>query len=147
MSDTENFNSTDENQTGKIAYEFAKRLKKGDIILLKGSLGSGKSIFVRGAASYFDINEPMPSPTFSIMNEYSGSYLDNSSVMLYHFDLYRINDPYELYAIGFEDYIYSDGISFIEWPEKGEEMIPKKSIIVEIKPVEEIRTITIKWLN
>lgn len=97
--------------TVKIAFEFAKRLKAGDGVLYKGEMGAGKTYFTKGIAKAFGINEEITSPTFALINEYYGN------VNIFHFDLFRISDFDELYAIGFYDYFDRNGILCIEWSE------------------------------
>lgn len=130
-----------EKETFKFAKNLAGKVKPGNVFLITGDLGAGKSVFVRGLARGLGIDQAMPSPTFTIINEYDGQY------PVYHFDLYRINDPYELYEIGFEDYVYSNGISFIEWPDKAGDLMPDDSIKVTIKIIGEHREIEILWNN
>jgi tRNA threonylcarbamoyladenosine biosynthesis protein TsaE len=133
------FLSRSEKETFLFAKSLASKIKAGDVFLIEGPLGAGKSVFVRGLASGLGITEPMPSPTFTIINEYSGLFT------IYHFDFYRLNDPFELYEIGFEEYIYSDGISLIEWPSKAGDLIPENGIKVNIKIKNEAREIAITW--
>lgn len=97
--------------TVKIAFEFAKRLKAGDGVLYKGEMGAGKTYFTKGIAKAFGITEEITSPTFALINEYYGN------VNIFHFDLFRISDFDELYAIGFYDYFDRNGILCIEWSE------------------------------
>lgn len=124
------FESTSQEDTEKIAFEYAKRLKKGDIICLIGDLGTGKTAFTRGVARSFGIDEYITSPTFSIINEYY------SKTNLYHFDIYRLQDIDEAYDIGIEDYFDSDGIVVFEWPELIIDIIPKSYFKVEISKVD-----------
>ena len=133
------FLSNSENETFQFARSLADKIKAGDVFLIEGPLGAGKSVFVRGISSGLGITEPMPSPTFTIVNEYKTKFT------VYHFDFYRINDPFELYEIGFEDYIYSDGVSFIEWPSKGKILLPEKAIKVNIEIKNDAREIKILW--
>ena len=98
-------------ETLSVATHFAESLKKGDIIRLYGDIGVGKTVFVKGVASFFGSDTEVCSPTFSIMNIYSGD------TDIYHFDLYRIEDEQEIYEAGLFDYIGGDGISMIEWPD------------------------------
>lgn len=117
-------------KTMEIAKEFAKSLKEGDIVLIDGDLGAGKTVFSKGIVSYFSNGEIIAvSPTFVIVNVY------NTSPPIYHFDLYRITDESELYAIGAEEYFYGNGISLVEWPERAEGAFPDKSIKIYIKKV------------
>lgn len=96
------------------AGRLSDMLKAGDSVLLHGDLGAGKSVFARGVARGMNITGAMPSPTFTLMIPYEGSK------KLYHFDLYRLNDPDEFYAAGLDEFIGGDGVALIEWPEMAE---------------------------
>ena len=100
-----------EEDTEKIAAEFAKNLKKGDFIAFFGNLGSGKTAFVRGVASVLCPGARVQSPTYAIVNEYRGD------TPIFHFDMYRILDDDSLYSVGFYDYFDRDGVIFTEWSE------------------------------
>jgi tRNA threonylcarbamoyladenosine biosynthesis protein TsaE len=113
------FVSYSENDTAIIAEEFAKQIYKGDVIVLNGALGTGKTFFVKTVANFFDVSNPS-SPTFALVNEYYGK------IKIYHFDFYRIKSVNELHDIGFEDYISdSEAIVFIEWGELFPDILPK----------------------
>ena len=102
-----------EDQTQKIAYEFAKTLNRGDVVILRGDLGAGKTVFTKGIVEYFSNGTQVAvSPTFTIVNEYP------CKTPVYHFDFYRIKTEDELIAIGIEEYLYGGGICIIEWPER-----------------------------
>ena len=110
--------SKSEIDTLKIAKEFTKTLKCGDIVLLEGDLGAGKTVFVKGVVDAFGGDKDLvTSPTFTIVND----YIANNKT-IFHFDLYRVKDVRELYNIGIEEYLYSDAISFVEWPERAYEI-------------------------
>ena len=130
--------------TVKIAKEFSKSVNSGDIILLKGDLGAGKTAFVKAFVKNFDVSDNIvTSPTFTIVNEYN-----IKDKRIYHFDLYRIKDVSELYNIGIEEYLYSDAICFVEWPERAIELFNKNVIIVNILKLGETeREITIEKRN
>lgn len=115
--------------TNKIAEEFARTIEPGQIVLLVGDLGAGKTAFVKGVvkALHGDPGQ-VTSPTFTIVNEYS---LDDFPI--YHFDLYRLENPNELYNIGFEEYFYGSGVCFIEWPERASDFFDDNTIVVNIK--------------
>jgi tRNA threonylcarbamoyladenosine biosynthesis protein TsaE len=87
-------------------------------VLLSGDLGAGKTRFVKGMAAALGITEPIASPTFAIVNEYTGRTTDRS-VNLFHFDLYRLNSADDLEAIGFYDYLAQGGVFAVEWQERG----------------------------
>lgn len=112
-------------QLGNLVYP-------GDIICLTGDLGTGKTHFTKGIAEGLEISSPITSPTFTIVNEYEGR------LKLYHFDVYRVNDPDEIEAIGFDEYIFSDAVSIVEWANYIEDLIPKEHIWVDIKKVPEL---------
>ncbi len=114
--------------TENLAFAFAKHLKKGDILVLNGELGSGKTVFVNCIGKYFDIQSQVCSPTFNIVNEYD--LKDKSK--LFHFDVYRIEDAYDFCdSIGTE--YFSNGICIIEWGNIIKEILPKNTIYIDIK--------------
>lgn len=113
-------------ETENIAKAFAKTIKPGDVICLNGDLGVGKTAFVQGLVKALGVSEPISSPTFTIVNCYEGR------IPIYHFDVYRIGDCDEMYDIGYEEYIYGEGLSIIEWPEKIKEILPKKRYDITI---------------
>ena len=113
-------------ETEKIAYDFSKKLQSGDVVCMYGDMGVGKTAFVHGLAKGLGINEPITSPTFTIVNEYYGKFT------LYHFDVYRIDDPDEMYEIGYDDYIDGDGVCVIEWPQLIDEILPEKRYNIHI---------------
>lgn len=114
------FNSSSENDTKKFARDFAENSKNGDVIVLSGDLGSGKTKFTEGFLSYFGLEDEISSPTFTIINEY---HKDN--INIYHFDVYRLEDASEFYAIGGDEY-FEKGICIIEWGELIQDALPKK---------------------
>ena len=101
--------SKSEKQTLKIGEEFAKTLKGGDVVLLHGDLGAGKTAFTKGVAKGLKINKEITSPTYAYMNDYDG--------VLYHYDCYRLTSGEDAEALGLTDYFYGDGICVIEWSE------------------------------
>ena len=115
-------------QTEKIAQDIAKTLKSGDIVTLDGDLGAGKTAFVRGLAEGLGITDRVVSPTFTIVNEYR-----HGNIPLFHFDVYRINSSDELYDIGWEDYINSNGIIVVEWAVNVMDIITGEHIEINIK--------------
>ena len=116
-----------EEETAELAENFIKTLSPGDVVILNGNLGAGKTFFIKRALKYLGINN-VNSPTFAIVNEYSGSR------KFYHFDFYRINDIAELYDIGFNDYLNdTDAAVFIEWGNLMPGILPHKRIEINIK--------------
>ena len=97
-------------KTMHIGRQLGSLVNKGDILCLTGDLGTGKTHISKGIAEGLGIDEHITSPTFNIVNEYHSGRLT-----LYHFDVYRVNDPDEIEAIGFDEYIFGDGVSLIEW--------------------------------
>lgn len=96
--------------TYRLAKTIADKLKGGEVILLNGNLGAGKTTFTKGIAKALGIDEVVTSPTFTFMKEYSGR------LNLYHFDMYRAEDEDELYELGLSEYLYdSSGVCVIEW--------------------------------
>lgn len=136
------YNSNSPKETENIAKAFAKTLKGGEVICLNGDLGVGKTAFVQGLCKALGVLEPVSSPTYTIVNCYEGN------LPIYHFDVYRIEDPDEMYEIGYEEYIYSDGITIIEWSEKIAEILPEKrydiKILKNLEKHDDFRCIEIK---
>ena len=128
----EKFITKNSEETAKWAKKIAKKCKKGDVLLLFGDLGAGKTVFSKGFVSAFS-GAQVTSPTFTIVNTYEGK------IPIFHFDLYRINDADELYMIGIEEYLYGDGITLVEWPERAMEVFPKSAKRVIIKKLDDTR--------
>lgn len=128
-----------ESETISLAEEFISGLKGGEKIVLNGELGAGKTFFIKNAANFLGIKN-VSSPTFALVNEYSGKF------KIYHFDFYRINKINELYDIGFDDYLNDDeAVVFIEWGNLFPEILPNKRIEIEIKILDDFsREIIIK---
>ena len=118
-------NSADE--TIELGRKIAKQLKKGMILILTGDLGAGKTKFTEGVLDYFGLTDEISSPTFTIVNEYN-----TPDFNIYHFDLYRLEDIDEFYAIGGEEYL-DKGVSIIEWGEMIENNIPSNYLKMEFK--------------
>ncbi len=116
------YTTKNEHDTITFAENFAKNLKKGDIIVLSGELGSGKTKFVQGILKYFGLENEISSPTFTIVNEYC-----TKETNIYHFDVYRLADSDEFYAMGGDEY-FSNGICLIEWGEMIEDILPRPYI-------------------
>jgi len=133
--------SNSEELTIKIGEELGKLLNPGTIIALRGELGSGKTVLVKGIARGLDVKEEPNSPTFVIMNAYEGR------IPLYHFDLYRISGKDELEGIGYEDFFFGDGVTVVEWADRVEDVFPENTIKIEIKILEKRGTEDFVSLN
>ena len=127
----------------EISQLIVDKIKTIKTIMLRGELGSGKTTIVKSVLKKIGVNEVVTSPTFSIVNEYN-----SAETIVYHFDLYRIENTEELGVIGFEDYIYSQNICFIEWPEIVLDKINFKYLDIEVKYLDENnREILISEIN
>ncbi len=113
---------------GRVAQSFLKAVGDIPVIAFSGELGAGKTTFIQWLCKELGVTAEVNSPTFSLVNEYFTP--EGSSI--YHFDLYRIEDPGEMYDIGYEEYFYSGDRCFIEWPEKASELIPEDALLVKI---------------
>ncbi|WP_010246734.1 tRNA (adenosine(37)-N6)-threonylcarbamoyltransferase complex ATPase subunit type 1 TsaE [Acetivibrio cellulolyticus] len=113
-------------ETTQVGRALGSILNRGDVVCLTGDLGTGKTALTNGIASALGIEDYITSPTFTIVNEYK------TEVPLYHFDVYRISDPEEMYDIGFEEYLYGEGVVVIEWAELIKGILPDDLIWVKI---------------
>ena len=115
-------------ETFAFGEQIGREAKPGQVYTLIGDLGTGKTVFTQGVARGLGITEPVSSPTFTIVQEYESGRLP-----FYHFDVYRIGDVEEMDEIGFEDYIYGEGVSLIEWANLIEEILPQErtEIVIE----------------
>ncbi|MCR5736421.1 MAG: tRNA (adenosine(37)-N6)-threonylcarbamoyltransferase complex ATPase subunit type 1 TsaE [Eubacterium sp.] len=122
------FETNSEKETFEIGRKLGESAKPGQIFCLNGDLGVGKTVFTKGFASGLGIAEEVNSPTFTIVQVY-----DDGKLPLYHFDVYRIGDPEEMYEIGFEDYFYGEGVCLVEWSQLIEELIPEDAVQILIE--------------
>lgn len=127
---TEVIESLREQDTYDLGKKLGENCKAGDIILLNGDLGVGKTVFTKGFGKGLGIEEPISSPTFTIMQIY-----EQGRLPLYHFDVYRIADPEEMDEIGYEDYFFGKGVCLIEWASLIEELIPEHVTEIQIEKV------------
>lgn len=115
-------------ETEELGRQIGREAKPGDVYILDGELGVGKTVFARGVAKGLGIEEPVCSPTFTIIQTY-----ETGRIPFYHFDVYRILNPEEMEEIGYEDYFYGEGLTMIEWGGLIAEILPKqrKEIVIE----------------
>lgn len=112
---------------------FACQLRRGDVVLLHGDLGAGKTTLTQGIASGLGVRGLVQSPTFSIVTEHDGNEADGDGLRLYHLDLYRLGDPGDLEQLGYGQYLEPlDGISIIEWPERAGPWLPERFWLLRI---------------
>jgi len=115
-------------ETRSLAKQLADKLKPGNIVALGGDLGMGKTAFTAGLAAGLGVTDRVTSPTFTIVNEYEGGRLP-----LFHFDLYRLEHADELFDIGWEDYLFRNGVCAVEWSERAADLIEGDVIRVDIR--------------
>lgn len=129
--------SRSEEQTTQLGLSLAAQLRPGDVLLLRGELGAGKSVLARAIARGLGVEGPVASPTFTLLNCHEGH------VPLYHMDLYRLADADEFYAAGLFEYLGGDGVALVEWPQRAMEAMPETHLDIHILygPDEEARDI------
>ncbi|HAC23163.1 MAG: tRNA (adenosine(37)-N6)-threonylcarbamoyltransferase complex ATPase subunit type 1 TsaE [Tannerellaceae bacterium] len=123
------------------AKAFIEAMDDRTVFAFYGDMGAGKTTFIKAICEELGVEDVINSPTFAIVNEYRS----DSDELIYHFDFYRINKVEEAYDFGYEDYLYSGALCFIEWPEKIEELLPSDIVNVTIKENEDgTRTVSVK---
>ena len=125
------FITTSYMQTKQLATNFAKVLKPKDIVLFNGDLGTGKTTFIQGIMKYFGIKKFVRSASFMLVNEF-----ETKNIKLYHLDLYRLNDV-DIFDFGIDEYLFGDGISFVEWSERLQNNVIKKYWQVNLEYIDE----------
>jgi tRNA threonylcarbamoyladenosine biosynthesis protein TsaE len=116
-----------ESETRAFGLELAGRALPGTVIALCGDLGTGKTTLTKAIAEGLGVTEAVTSPTFAIIKEYTSGRLP-----LYHFDVYRIGDAEEMYALGFEEYFYGNGVTVVEWANRVAALLPPNAIAIEL---------------
>ena len=122
------FESTSSQMTFEFAKKIGQNLKRGDVLCLDGDLGVGKTVFTKGVAAGLGIKDDVSSPTFTLIQEYYGGRLP-----LYHFDVYRIDGPWDMDDLGYEEYFYGEGVCLVEWGSMIKELFPENTIYVRIE--------------
>lgn len=137
MTNTLTFNLPQLEDTQRLGSALAHMAQKGDFFALYGTLGMGKSVLARAFIQELSGAQEVPSPTFTLVQSYEAPDFE-----IYHFDLYRLKHPDEIFEIGVEEAVF-EGVSLVEWPERMQNYLPRKSIIIEIKPQGEGRVLTL----
>lgn len=141
MSGTEVVESGSAEETEALGACLAERLRPGDLVLLSGDLGAGKTTLIRGACRALGVTEPVTSPTFTIGQRYAGGRLPVS-----HLDLYRLADLEGEDPALLDDYLGPDGVAFVEWPDAGADHLGRAAIVVRLAHAgEERRRIEVEW--
>ena len=112
------------------AKQFIAAMEDNTVFAFYGKMGAGKTTFIKAVCEELGVTDVINSPTFAIVNEYRS---DKTGELIYHFDFYRIQKIDEVYDMGYEDYFYSRGLCFIEWPELIEELLPEETVCVTIE--------------
>ena len=138
-------------QTQRLGMRLGELLRGGELLLLEGQLGTGKTTFTQGLAMGMGITEIVSSPTFTLLKEYQGQPVpimeprqnalpqQRIGPPLYHFDLYRLENPEEIIDLGFEDYFFSSGVCVIEWADKANLLWPKEHLRIRLKMMSETK--------
>ena len=117
-----------EKETEQIGEAIGQAAEPGTVVALIGDLGTGKTTLTKSIARGLGVTETVTSPTFNIIREYK-----TGRIPLYHFDVYRIEEPEEMEEVGFEEYFYGDGICVVEWADIIEELLPEDAVIIRIE--------------
>lgn len=128
-------------ETRDAGRKLAAKLRAGDVLLMYGDLGAGKSEMTRGIAEGLGVTETVTSPSFTVLNVY-----ESGTIPLYHFDWYRLESAEEIYELGMDEYLGGDGIAVVEWPTQCPDAIPEDHLKIEITPVDE-NTREIRWIQ
>jgi tRNA threonylcarbamoyladenosine biosynthesis protein TsaE len=137
------YSSTSPEATRALGRNLSQRLAAGDVVLLQGDLGAGKTEFAKGIAEGFKVTERVTSPTFALLNIYQGI------LPIYHFDLYRLNRAEELYSTGFDEFLEAPGLTLVEWPDIFSAEMPEQYVRVKITNGVQLteRIIEIEWIG
>ncbi len=133
-------------QTQALGCHLGKLVSAGDLVLLDGQLGTGKTTFTQGLALGLNVADVVNSPTFTLLKEYRGkanaasaNSPDRRPAALYHFDLYRLDQPEEIFDLGFEDYFYGSGVSVVVWADKAETLWPVERLYIRLRTLNEMK--------
>ncbi|MBQ3878810.1 MAG: tRNA (adenosine(37)-N6)-threonylcarbamoyltransferase complex ATPase subunit type 1 TsaE [Oscillospiraceae bacterium] len=135
------FYTAGEAETEQVGARLAEKIEKNTVVAMRGDLGAGKTVFVRGFAKALGYTGRVTSPTFTIVNEY------DCDPPVFHFDMYRLSDSEDLYGIGWDDYLRRGGVCIVEWSERVEDAL-EGSVTVTIERLgDKERKITIKGID
>ena len=123
------FHSASPDQTRRLGFRLAQQLRPGDVLILRGDMGAGKSELTRGVARGLGIEGYLPSPSFTIMQMY-----ETGRLPLYHFDWYRLESEEELYELSMDEYLYGSGVAVVEWPSMAEDAVPETHLELSLTP-------------
>lgn len=123
-------------QTRRLAARLASLLRGGETVCLMGPLGAGKTTFAQGLGQGLGVDEPIISPTFTLIREY-GPVGDHPA--MYHIDFYRLESVEELQTLGLDDYFFSDGVCVVEWPERAEMLLPEERLWIEMQTIDDTK--------
>ena len=125
--------STSAESTRRVGEGIGRLLRSGDVVLLNGDLGAGKTTLTQGIAEGLGVVEPVQSPTFTLVAEHEGRDANGNALTLCHLDLYRLRDEADLESIGFDQYLEPvDGVSVIEWPERAGTWLPDRYLLIDV---------------
>jgi tRNA threonylcarbamoyladenosine biosynthesis protein TsaE len=128
------FTTTGAGQTRVLGAALGRLLRPGDVVLLHGDLGSGKTTLAQGIAQGLGVREQIQSPTFTLVAEHEGQATGGDRIRLYHLDLYRLAGEEDLESFGWDDYLSpSDGVSVVEWPERAGSWLPDEYLLVRLE--------------
>lgn len=119
-------------ETRTLGAKLANQLREGDVLLLFGDMGVGKSELTRGVAKGLGVKGYVPSPSFTILQVH-----DSGRLPLYHFDWYRLNSAEELYELSMDEYLYGEGVAVVEWPQRAEDAVPERHLRITLTSVGE----------
>ena len=117
-----------EEDSAKLGRKIGEKAEPGSVLALIGDLGTGKTTLTKYIAAGMGVSEVITSPTFNIVKEYR-----SGRIPLYHFDVYRIEDPEDMYEIGYEEYFYGDGLCVVEWADMIEELLPGDAAVIKME--------------
>lgn len=117
-------------ETQRLGEKLAGLLQPGDVLLLRGDMGAGKSELTRGVARGLGVKGHVTSPTFTILQVY-----EDGRMPLYHFDWYRLGNADELYELSMDEYLYGSGVAMVEWPDRAQEAIPQNHLEISMSPL------------